>query len=518
MNRAKGLAAIAPLALWVAFHGYAATAAPTSSGAAPSRALTGPEAPESLGSQLQRVKEFYEAEEYAAADGAMRAVLADPAFPALADDQKAALYGLAGGLASAVNDQDRAWAMFDQALALPGVDPEIVFSILDVALQSRQPLRAIAPIRVLAAQAPDQIQYLNSEAIYSLNRDLEDQGAPAVARIDFLQTLFAAGYRLEDGREPSGLWFDLALLRLEQGDVPAAIQAARRITSASELMSMQIDDRFAPVVAALDPKQLDLQAALNGEIDKLAAAIKREPRVLKYVVLRSYELMSAGRYQDTLVECDAALAQAAAAKDSPAFDDEEDELIWIHDSRARALLGLGRADEAIAVWEAARLKPENGSDNVSQAINLGQAYAALGRRDDALNAIAGVRNASPYGWTQYHSVRLDALIDTPEDPRAQESLAYLREHYKDSERTYLDALIRIGDLDEASKVYREWLADPAKRSSALAYAQGYIRAPLSSRSVAWDERRAEMIQRPEVMDAIRAVGTVMQTPLHELMP
>ena len=111
-------------------------------GAAPSRALTGPEGPESLGSQLQRVNEFYEAEEYAAADGAMRAVLADPAFPALADDQKAALYGLAGGLASAVNDQGRAWAMFDQALALPGVDPDIVFSILDVALQSRQPLRA----------------------------------------------------------------------------------------------------------------------------------------------------------------------------------------------------------------------------------------------------------------------------------------------------------------------------------------------------------------------------------------
>lgn len=519
MNSANGLAILAVIALCAFAFSAPTVAATTPPGPSLNLPQSRPPAPESLESRIKRAFEFFSADEYAAADGEMRSILADPEFVVLGDRQKAALYALAGFIAASANDTERAWAMFNQALATPGIDPDIIFSILDVALQTGQPLKAIAPLRVLAAQAPNQIQYLNSEAIYRLNMDLEKQGAPAAARIDFLQTLFAAGYRLADGREPSGLWFDLALLRLEQGDLPAAIQAARRITSASDLMLLQIDARFAPVVAALDRKQLDLQAALDGEIDTLGSAIKREPRVLQYVVQRSYELMRAGRYQDTLVECDAALAQqAAAASDKPAFDDEEDQLIWVHDSRARALLGLGRADEAIAVWETARLKPENGMDNVSQAINLGQVYAALGRGDDALNTISGVRNASPFGWMQYHAVRVTALLDTPKDPRAQESLAYLREHSRDAQGTYLDALVLIGDMDEASRVYREWLADPIKRSNALAYVQGYVRAPISPRTLAWDERRVGLTQRPEVMDAIRSAGTVMQTPLHELMP
>lgn len=518
MNSANGLATLTVIALCAFAYSTPAASATTPPGPSLELPRSRPLAPESLESRIKRAFEFFSADEYAAADGEMRSILADPEFVVLGDRQKAALYALAGFIAASANDTERAWAMFNQALATPGIDPDIIFSILDVALQTGQPLKAIAPLRVLAAQAPNQIQYLNSEAIYRLNRDLENQEAPAAARIDFLQILFAAGYRLSDGREPSGLWFDLALLRLEQGDLPAAIQAARRITSASDLMLLQIDARFAPVVAALDRKQLDLQAALDGEIDMLGSAIKRDPRVLEYVVQRSYELMSAGRYQDTLVECDAALAQQAAAKDKPAFDDEEDELIWVHDSRARALLGLGRADEAIAVWEAARLRPENGMENVSQAINLGQVYAALGRGDDALNTISGVRNASPFGWMQYHAVRVTALFDTPKDPRAQESLAYLREHSKDAQGTYLDALVLIGDMDEASRVYREWLADPAKRSNALAYVQGYVRAPISPRTLAWDERRVELTQRPEVMEAIRSAGTVMQTPLHELMP
>lgn len=488
-------------------------------GAPPAIASTRPVAEsESFAARLEQALSLAQAGEFAAADAIIRGLMADPQFPQLPDEAQAAVYMLAGTVAYALEDTDRAWALLDRVAADPRMDPAFAEGILGLAIDGSRADKAVAPVQVLAKRAPDKLQSLDDRTVYRLNADLRKQSAPATERIAYLQALFDANRLTEDGRQPSGLWLDLTQLRLDQGDLPAAIATARRISSASELLSLQVDRRFDPVVAALPSGQLDLAAALTREIDTVKSQIAREPRDLQNVVELTYLLLQAGRYQDALDACDAALAQSAAAKDAPAFDDEDDSLIWIQDNRARALLGLGRVDEAIAVWEDARRRPENGGDNVSQAINIAMLYGELGRSGEALTALSGVKQASEFGWMQYHLARYSALVDDANDPRGEESLAYLRDNRKDAQSAYFAALVMKGDMDEASRVYREWLADPAHRTDALLAVQSYANQPVSPRSAAWKARTGELVRRQDVSDAIQAVGRVKQVPLYDLGP
>jgi hypothetical protein len=78
-------------------------------------------------------------------------------------------------------------------------------------------------------------------------------------------------------------------------------------------------------------------------------------------------------------------------------------------------------------------------------------------------------------------------------------------------------LLKLGALDEASSALRERLADAEERSDALLDVQGYTMHPVSPLSATWIVRMRELVARPEVGQAIQAVGTVKQVPLHDFM-
>lgn len=488
-------------------------AAPTP---APPIAHSSTEAPaaESLEVRIARASSLYDAEEYGAADALLRPVLDDPRFATLPEEFKVAAFALSGGASLAARDIERAFAMFEQANASPAASAELASATLDLALEFWRPERTIAPLRVLAAQAPDKVRALDDRTVFQIHVALREARAPRAERVRFLRALFDAGRVMRDGREPSGLWLELARLHLEDGDRAAAAAVARRIASPPELLALQVDFRFADVLKVLDPAQLDLRAAMERELALSSAAVAREPRILSHVVELTYLLLDAGRFEDALAACQTSLAKAAAASAGPAFEDEADSLVWIHDNQARALMGLGRADEAAAVWEPARRMPESGRRNVSQAINVANLHAALGRPQEALAALADVEQASPYGWMQFHAARLAALVETPGDPRALESLRYLREHRSISSGTYMRALLKAGAIDEAARVLVERLADPDERLDALLDVQSYPTSPISPRNAEWMARMRELVARPEVVRAIAAVGRTTTVPYH----
>ena len=466
--------------------------------------------------QLRRAASLLQSGEFAAADALLRQVLADPAFIDLPDPAQLAAYVLAGGAAIELDDKDRAWAMFDRAIAGPAADADIASAVLDIALEQWRPEKAIAPMGLLAAQAPERLRELDTLTVYRLYGELTRQELPAGEMRSFLQALFDANWMLEDGRQPSALWHALAEIRLREGNEAAAITVAARIAAADDLLAMQVDRRFDGVVAALDPARFDLAAALAREEQTIMAAIAANPRNLQIVIELTYLLLDGGRYQDVIDTCDAALARVAAGGDEPAFDDVDQALPWIHDNRARGLLGLGRIDEAVAVLEAARRMEEDGGANVSQALNLASLYATLGRTEDAIASLEGIELASQYGWMEYHSTRLYALLATPDDPRARESLAYLREHRQDSRSTHVEALIRIGAIDEASAAFREWIADPEHRAAALSTVQGYQVHAFSPLGEKWRTQARDFAARPEIVAAIEAVGRVRSVPMYRL--
>jgi tetratricopeptide (TPR) repeat protein len=466
--------------------------------------------------RLRRAAVLMQEQEYQAADAVLSGVMADPGFPALIDKLQLATYAMAASVALALEDVDRAASMFDAAVANPAATADIAAAALDFAIQYWRPEQAIAPIKLLAVQAPEQLLALDTVTVYRMSNEINRQELPVTQKLDFLQSLFDANWLLEDGRQPSALWRELAELRLSQGNEVAALATARRITGADSLLALQVDRRFDAIAASLGAARFDLSAALAQEEQTIRATIAADPRNLQNVIELTYVLLDGGRYQEVIDTCDAALAQSAAGAAAPAFDDEAEALPWIHDNRARGLLGVGRVDEAIAVWEAARKLEEDGGANVSQAINMASLYATLGKPEEALAALAGIEQASPYGWMEYHSTRLYALIATPDDPRARESLAYVREHRKDARSTHVEAMIRIGALDEASAAFREQLQDPEERRSALLSAQGYQVRAFSPLGETWRAQTQAFLQRPEIVAAIAAVGRVTSVPLHQL--
>ena len=451
--------------------------------------------------------------DYSAANAILRGVLDDPDFAALPEQWKMATYAVAASAAFGDEDVERGWVMLDKANASPLADDELAEATLDQAIETWRPEKALAVLSILAAHRPAKLRELDDIVVYQMYGALKREHASDSDRIRFLQAFFDADRMLQDGRQPNALWLDLAQLKLTTGDVPAAVIVARRITGADELLALQIDRRFDPVVATIAPAQLDLAVALEREIGTLSATVAKEPRTLQNVVELTYVLLAAGRYEQLLATCDEVIAKAAAAKGEPAYDDADDALVWIQDNRARGLIALGRVDEAIEVWEAARRMPEAGGDNVSQAINIAQLYAALGRTAEALRALETVKEASPFGWMQYHATRYRALIATPDDPLARESLAFVREHHADAPGTYVEVLMHAGAMDEASAAFRARLDDLDDRANALRDAQAYRAPPLATPYSPALGLMSQLVARPEVRTAVDTVGRQLQLPL-----
>ena len=241
---------------------------------------------------------------------------------------------------------------------------------------------------------------------------------------------------------------------------------------------MRVDRRFDALVRA-EPRAFDLSAAIERERKRLAKLVAANPRSLSVRVQYGYSLLTAGRFAELLKLSDDVIERNAASPEgSPAFDDIPDQLNWIYNHKAASLRALGRWEEALAVMEAGRRTEEEGSVNVSQAINLGWHYVDFGRPQDALEALDGIdwgHSLSPYGRMQLQHVRFRAYLQLANAKEADDVLAYLREHREDAEGTWQLVLVDAGDFDAAAALLIARLRDPAKRYEALGEVQ-HLRA------------------------------------------
>jgi tetratricopeptide (TPR) repeat protein len=460
---------------------------------------------------------MFDARRYKEADGLLTNLLADPRFGKIPPARKTAIWLLAGVTAQALGDDERALGLLKLANDSPAALPEGFLDYFFIAGFQERDLDAAAAATTLAKRWPQRALELDERQVYRVSHRLGKDASNRAVRIAYLDALFDAGWQHEDGRQASILWRELARLKLEDGDTPRAIAAAGRVRAADDIVRMRIDKRYDAVMSALTPEQLDIEKAAAGELAVLEAAVQREPRRLEHVMTLTYSLLDLGQWQRVLDICDGVLKTAAAAGKNAPYDDADEYLIWIRDNRSRALVQLGRVDEAAAAWEKARRLPEDGADNVSQAINLAVLYGQMGRTDKALKSLASVRdNVSPFGWMQYHSARLAALMRTPDAPMAVESLDYIRQHRTDSEGTLTDALIVAGRMDEAAQSLIARLENADTRNDALMDVQNFKFAAPTPIVAEILERARQLKARPDVAKAIEAVGRVMDVPLYRV--
>jgi tetratricopeptide (TPR) repeat protein len=310
----------------------------------------------------------------------------------------------------------------------------------------------------------------------------------------------------------------LAKARLERGDIAGAQLAAQGVETTGTIINMRIDKRF-DVITTADPARFDIDAALARDLAVVRKAAAAAPDKLEGVSETASVLLSTNKTDEALSLIDAALARKKDAGSTPPFSDYDDQINWIENNRAIALDRLGRYDEGLAQLAEAAAKPEGGAANVSQAINLADAYNRAGRPRDALSAVSAVEaaNPSPYGHMALSHARACAYAQLNDAVNLSKSIDYIKAHVADAPTILGDALICANDLDGAAAAYIAGLNDPEYRIQILYQFQDFVHSAHPEPMVVELNRRLLAVRdRPDVKAAIETYGRILSLPVANL--
>lgn len=352
---------------------------------------------------------------------------------------------------------------------------------------------------------PELLDQVQDQSIFVLIHQLEPR---AQVRLDLLQALFDANWQRK-GQGAGTAWYELALMRVDRGEADAARAAIRRISSSRELVLLRADRRFDGLV---DRRAVafDVDNAALREVELQRTLLAAQPDSLQLHTQLSRALLMLGRSEEALALCDDALkAIVDAAVDRPPYADDAEYRVWLMNNRAIALRRLGHLDEAMQELRRASERREGDSVNVSQILNLGDYYASLGRADEAQAIVAGVgTDINGYGRMVRALVELRAQSQRGDAAAAEHSLAYLREHRQDAQILLLEGLLQTDRLDEAEQVLLELLASGTERAEALYWLQRYREADALPGDRGRRARKAQLIARERVRSAIARVGRI----------
>jgi tetratricopeptide (TPR) repeat protein len=359
----------------------------------------------------------------------------------------------------------------------------------------------------VARRWPDRIVEFNGDYVVEIVDEASHLSHGV--RLPLLQALYDAHWKLKWDVEPSSSWRDLALLLLENGSLAKAIEVSSHVTDAYVLVAMRADRRFDAVVSA-NPAEFDIEAAADQEFHWFQSASEKTPQSLELQSDVIRVLAQQQHYAAMLASADSVLF-AIQSTNFPRklYQDYDEQLSSFLNLREVALERAGRWDEAVAQLTKASLLSEEYGGNVSQLINLGSLYCALGRPKEALTAVDNVLAAtSAYGASAMEIVRLDAAVQMGDSKQVRHSLRFLRTHRADSSSDYEYALIVTNQLDRAAGQLKAQLLDQDERQHALLSVQTYAPATGTARELELDARQRTVIARRDVQAVIQRVGRV----------
>lgn len=361
-------------------------------------------------------------------------------------------------------------------------------------------------ITTIARRWPETLDQINSPAIYAINRELPDEPGQTTILFDFLESLFDANWTAR-GAQPNGFWVDLTRLLLERDQLDKAIRAAKRIDSPLMVLALRVDKRFDPVTRGR-LAEFDLDQVAIASVAQAEKAVTAQPDLLRPILVLHARLMKSRQYARALEVCDGVIARVANGKGADLYKDFDKEYIWILNSRSEALQGLGRMDDAVAALRTAIDLPQGDSENVNQALNLGNLLASLNRPQEALEAVAKLGEMSAFGRMQLEKLQHLVAIENADAVEAKKHLDYMREHRTDALSTFQDALLDAGLLDEATRFVIERLQKESSRTDALLSVQDYAPVVRAPRIAMRHARLQEILARPAILAEVDKVGRI----------
>jgi beta-barrel assembly-enhancing protease len=472
---------------------------------------------EALNEKIAEAAERISKQDWKAAMPLMKAAIESPAFDDLPVERRHALLTSASGVALELNDNKPAQSYSKRATVMPDATPTDWQVRFYASFGMADMTDAAVALTQIAKQTPKELADIkDANVIFRILGELKKSPTPQY--FDLLEALYNAHWQIDGLFEPSSLWRDYALALLERGRRAEASRVTSRVKQPSVLISMRVDKRFDQIVKS-SPELFNIDKAVETDIADLREIVRQSPRALQSVIELTYALLKARRYDEVLALTGVVMQKVNdRSSGKSAYDDVNDDLIWILNNRAIALGGLGRRDEELALLIRAARRPEHGEPNVSQAINLGEFYCELGRAKDALFAIVDAEDTSPYGRLQVENVNLCAALQLGDKDAATSALDYIKDHQADSPRTYQSALIAAADLDSAAAVLIRRLNDPLTRADALTEVQNYVDPADLSWPVKSKERFRAVVIRNDVQKTINKVGRIESFNLRSDLP
>lgn len=463
--------------------------------------------------QQQRIEAVVDAldrGDVVAAEPILDSLISESAFARLPSGYRRALLLDAAAIAIGRDNDDQARELMRQAADADPNNSDTWLQLGNLQFQSDHYDAAAGHYARLISGWPQRLRDIDPRLLF---RTVVLSDHDSAARLELMQALHDVQWAREQP-DADFVLYALALARINAGDLEAARTIARQIDRPGELVAMRADRRFDTVIDP-DNEQFDVVRGSQRYIERVTKLLDAHPERSDLMIELSLTLLETGANDAHLAFTQALFDRAKARSRSAFTEDELQWLPWLLDHRATALRRLGRLDQALDTMKLAENVARQGPDQVSQTLNLGAFLALLGRSEEALAVIEGAdpERITSYGRMVQASIRHHAAVLSKDQAAADDALADLREHGDEAPLILLEALVQADRYDPAATILIEMLASPTDRADALHWVQEHRRAQPLPGSLDYQARRAALLQRADVREAIERVGRIEQQPL-----
>jgi tetratricopeptide (TPR) repeat protein len=439
-----------------------------------------------------------------AALGIVAAEAAKPGFGRLSDQVRTFFYQIGINCAVEQKQFDLAERYAKAATRMPGIPAPFWQARFALTLGAGKIADTVTTVEEMVGGNPEVLNSIPIADFFALSRNVKNLKDPPLLR-RLLAVLAGAYSPPEPGVSTDAFRQQYAAILAEAGDKPAAAALVGQIEAPTVLMSMSLDPRLREMM----PARFDVRSSVERHMARMREIAAAHAGVIRPQLFVAEDLALLGKPLDALAVLDAIDPGKAGG---PAYSDQDDQLNWWWDARARAYAMLGRYDDAAAAFAQGKAITENGRPNISQTINLAGIQARFGRFTDALATLApigaGKVTGSPFGMMQFRAVHGCASFKAGKIGDAKADLAYMREHMADAPGALTETQLCMDDLDGAAASIIQRLNTPDERVEALSDLSDYAASPSTYPKYPGEGAIIALKLRKDVNEAIiRAGGT-----------